>query len=73
MSGPKKLDLKTIQEIRFLYGNGEFTQQQIAAKFNLSQSTVCKIINNYIHKNIPTIQIGGDAAVKLKAGYKYGN
>lgn len=71
--GPKKLDTKTIQDIRLLYENGQFTQQQIAIQFNLSQSTVCKIINNCIHKNVSVINMGGDALVKLKSGYKYGN
>jgi DNA-binding transcriptional regulator LsrR (DeoR family) len=72
-SGPKNLNIKTIQDIRFLYEYGQLTQQQIATKFNLSQSTVCKIINNNIHKNTSTIKISGDASVKLKSGYKYGN
>lgn len=71
--GPKKVSMKTVQEIRFLYETGEWTQQRLGLKFRLSQSTICKIVNNYIHKNVPTLKIGGSADVKLKAGFRYGD
>lgn len=71
--GPKHIPVKTIQQIRSLYESEQLTQQQLAAKFNLSQSTVCKIINNYIHKNIPALKISGNADVKFKAHYHHGN
>ena len=74
--GPKHLETKVVQKIRALYDTDEFTQKELASKFGLSQSTICKIVNKYIHKNvpminIPMISIGGTAEVKV--GYRHGD
>lgn len=70
MAKPKQIDKTIVNEIREIYLTGEITQKQIASRFNLSQSTVCKIINNNIHK-YSSIDICGEAEVKM--GYRYGN
>ncbi len=71
--GPKHLEGRVILEIRFLYQTDEYTQKDLAAKYNLSQSTICKIVNNYIHKNVPMISVGGTAGARVKARYSYGD
>ncbi len=71
--GPKKLALDTINKIRVLYRNGNCTQCELAQKFNLSQSTISKIVNNTIHKKTNGINISGSAEVKFTIGFKYGN
>lgn len=66
----KNLDEITIAMIRDLYSKGEYTQKELAMTFSLSQSTVCKIINQQIHK--PSgIKIFGEAIIKV--GYNYGD
>ena len=69
MAKPKQLDEQTIKTIRNLYATGKQTQSAIARQFNLSQSTVCKIINYEIHKK--SLGLGGEALVKV--GFKHGN
>ena len=73
MAKPKNLDKSTVEEIRTLYNEGQ-TQTRLAKKFKLSQSTICKIVNNYIHRNA-NICMSGKASVKCvsKKSYKYGN
>jgi hypothetical protein len=65
------LDKKVVMEIRNLYNGGEVTQVGLALRFGISQSTVCKIVNNYIHRNHDCVALCGSADVKL--GLKYGN
>lgn len=70
MARPKHVDKQFVEKIRSTYSSGKMTQQQLAKKFGLSQSTVCKIINNYIHR-YDSINLSGKAEVRI--GYKYGN
>ena len=69
MAKPKGLSDKKVIRIRELYSTGEHTQQQLAVKFKVSQSTICKIVNNYIHRHVPNIEMGGGAKVKLVIEY----
>jgi response regulator of citrate/malate metabolism len=69
MAKPKGLDKEVVAQIRELYNSDKHTQQELAAMFNLSQSTICKIINNYIHRDT-SILMGGEASVRI--GYKHG-
>lgn len=71
MAKPKQLDLLVVRRIRQQYALGEKTQAELADEFEISQSTVCKIINNYIHKHPENLEIRGSADVRL--GLKYGN
>ena len=71
MARPKQLNEETIKEIRRLYLDSSFTQHQLATSFGVSQSTICKIVNNYIHKNITNVVMGGEADVRI--GYKHGD
>lgn len=71
MSRPKNLSEETVYKIRFLYFREDWTQQRLANYFGISQSTVCKIVNNYIHKTIADVSLAGQADVKL--GYNYVN
>lgn len=71
MARPKQLPDETIQEIRRLHNLGMHTQTQLAEMFNLSQSTVCKIVNNVIHKKAVNMAVTGEADVKI--GMKYGD
>ena len=57
--GPKNIEPKIIQKIRNLYEAGNHTQANLAAKYNLSQSTICKIVNNYIHKDSAKVKRHG--------------
>lgn len=70
MARPKQVDKQLVQQIRNDYSVGDVTQQELAKRFGLSQSTICKIINNYIHR-YSSIKFSGEAEVRL--GYKYGN
>ena len=65
---PKNVSNETVQQIRYLYEGGT-TQYTLAEKFDLAQSTICKIVNNYIHKK--SSRISGEAEVKV--GYNHGN
>lgn len=60
-----------VNQIRELYHACEHTQQKLANRFGLSQSTICKIVNNYIHKDNTDLTLSGEASVKV--GYKHGN
>jgi len=70
MARPKQVDKQLVEKIRVSYSNGDITQQELAKSFGLSQSTICKIINNYIHR-YSNITFSGEADVKI--GYKHGN
>lgn len=70
MARPKNIEKTIIENIRSLYFKKNITQKDIASQFGLSQSTICKIINNYIHK-YHSVNISGNAEIKV--GYKYGN
>lgn len=69
--GPKNLDKQTVADIRNLYATGKHTQKEIAEKYNVSQSLVCKIVNMQVHKNPASLKVSGEAEVRL--GLKYGN
>lgn len=69
--GIDRLDNKTVVEIRTLYNSKEFTQTELADKYNVSQSLISKIVNNAVHRNSTSFVIGGEAEVKL--GYKHAN
>jgi len=71
MAKPKFIDTEVIREIRSMYGSNGCTQQQLAKSFGLSQSTICKIVNNYIHKTNTNITMSGEAQVKV--GYNHGD
>lgn len=70
MARPKLVKKETIKRIRDIYSKGQLTQKELSKKFDLSQSTICKIINEKIHKRTD-IRFSGSAEVKI--GYKYGN
>lgn len=70
MAKPKQVEKQLVEQIRSDYSSGNITQQCLAAKFGLSQSTICKIINNYIHR-YSSITFSGKAEVRV--GYKHGN
>jgi response regulator of citrate/malate metabolism len=72
MARPKGLNNKTVARIRDNYNKGRFTQQELADKFKVSQSTICKIVNNYIHKSDDSDFIMGGAA-KVKLVIEYGD
>ncbi len=69
MARPKGLNDKTVARIRDTYNKGKHTQQALADKFHVSQSTICKIVNNYIHKSNADFVMGGAAKVKLVIEY----
>lgn len=71
MAKPKQLDWVVVRRIRQQYASGEKTQTELADEFQISQSTVCKIVNNYIHKQSEYLEVCGSADVRL--GLKYGN
>lgn len=71
MARPKYIGKDVVHQIRELYNADEYTQQQLASSFKLSQSTICKIVNNYIHKDNTDLTLSGEAYVKV--GYKHGN
>lgn len=41
----KKIDLNIVTKIRGYYVTGNFTQYELANKFNLSQTQICRIVN----------------------------
>lgn len=59
--GPGKLDAATASEIRRLYQTDEFTQSELAIKFNVTQAMICRIVNNKAY-HIDLI-IGGKADI----------
>lgn len=67
--GPKRLGIEEATKIRILYNTGLHTQKMIAEMFEVSQSLVCKIVNNQVHK--ADSKIGGQAVVRI--GLKYGD
>lgn len=71
MARPKSLNKDVVYQIRELYNADEHTQQQLANLFEISQSTICKIVNNYIHKDNTDLTLSGEACVKV--GYKHGS
>lgn len=70
MARPKQVNKQLVEQIRTTYSGGDVTQQELAKRFGLSQSTICKIINNYIHR-YSSIKFSGEAEVRV--GYKHGN
>jgi DNA-binding transcriptional regulator LsrR (DeoR family) len=70
MARPKQVDKQLVEQIRTTYSSGDVTQQELAKRFGLSQSTICKIINNYIHR-YNSLNFSGEAEVRV--GYKHGN
>jgi DNA-binding transcriptional regulator LsrR (DeoR family) len=62
---PHKLNREQETEIRRLYFEESWLQKEIAAKFNVSQSMVARIVN----KVTPGLNFGGEAEVKVS--YKY--
>lgn len=46
-----KLTQKAVDEIRSLYATNEYTQKQLAAMFNVCQSTIYKVLHNEIWNN----------------------
>ena len=73
MARPKQIKEETILAIRSLYARDEYTQQELAKQFELSQSTICKIVNNYIHKSVTNVILGGNADIRLGKKFTYGN
>ena len=73
MAKPKNISKQTVEEIRNLYNEGK-TQKFLAEQFKLSQSTICKIVNNYIHRTAD-VCVSGKANTRyiIKKSYKYGN
>ena len=69
MARPKRLNDKTVARIRDDYNKGKHTQQVLADKFHVSQSTICKIVNNYTHKYNANVIMGGAAKIKLVIEY----
>lgn len=69
MARPKQLPVEIVEEIRKLYRNKDCTQSGLAKLFGISQSTICKIVNNYIHKTVTNVVMGGEADVRI--GYKH--
>jgi len=70
-SGLNRLNDEIAKEIRYFYQLNKFTQNELADKYNVSQSLISKIVNNAIHCNNTNFVIGGEAEVKL--GYKHAN
>lgn len=69
MARPKSVSSKTAFQIREMYFRDNFTQKQLSEYFQLSQSTICKIINNQIHKAHTDVAISGTADVEVKYNY----
>jgi len=59
-----KLNLSIANEIR--EQSKTLTRKELASKYNISVSTVSKIVNNQMYKQDPCIAIGGSANVGLK-------
>lgn len=69
--GPKRLSEVQVVEIRTLYASDRYTQKQLGELFKVSQSLICKIVNNLAHKQAHGLKVSGEAVVRL--GYKYVN
>lgn len=69
--GPKRLAKEQAWQIRTFYDSGLYTQTQLAEMFKVSQSLICKIVNNQVHKPPSHLEVTGEAIVRL--GYKYAN
>lgn len=69
--GLDRVDDQTVGEIRLLYRRKQYTQKELADKYNVSQSLISKIVNDLVHRNVTNFVIGGEADVKM--GYKHGN
>lgn len=69
--GPKNLPDETVNSIRSLYSTGDYTQKELADRFHVSQSLVCKIVNNQIHRHAFGLTIRGEAVYRL--GYRHGD
>lgn len=69
--GRKRLTEVQACEIRTLYATEQYTQKQLAEIYEVSQSLICKIVNNLAHKQAPGLKVSGEAVVRL--GYKYAN
>lgn len=70
MAKPIGMKPEIVKWIRDLYAKGKYTQQQLANTFGVSQSTICKIINNDIHRR-SGLKLTGQADTKV--GYKHGH
>jgi hypothetical protein len=68
--GPK-LNLNTARKMRQLFLESKPKLSELAKTFNVSVSTVGKIVNNQMYKESDSIKLSGQAEVKI--GYKYGN
>ena len=69
MARPKLLSPEVVCEIRRLYNEEDYTQMRLAEKYDVSQSTICKIVNHYIHRDTVGVSMSGHAGVKV--GYKW--
>ena len=69
--GLDRVDDQAVAEIRLLYQRREYTQTELADKYDVSQSLISKIVNDLVHRNVTNFVIGGEADVKM--GYKHGN
>jgi DNA-binding transcriptional regulator LsrR (DeoR family) len=65
MARPKLLSPEVVYEIRRLYNEENYTQVRLAEKYDVSQSTICKIVNQYIHRKIVGVSMSGNAGVKV--------
>ena len=63
---PGKLDIMIARKIRELYNTDKYTQAALAKKFEVSQGTIGKIVNNVIYR--ADLLIGGTAEVNY--GFK---
>jgi len=68
--GPK-LNLNTARKMRQLFLKNKPKLSELAKTFNVSVSTVGKIINNQMYKELDVMKFSGEAEVKI--GYNYGN
>lgn len=59
--GRKHLTPEIVEQIR---SQPHRTQQSIAEEYGVSQSLICKIINNHLHKPRASFSFGGSAAVR---------
>ena len=49
-NGRSKLNLEAVKEIRIKYNTGKYSQKKLAEKYNISISTINRIINNLLWK-----------------------
>lgn len=66
--GPKRMTKEKVKEIRNLYFSGNCTQKDLSLMYDISQSQICKIVNNISHKPDKSITISGEATVRI--GYR---